>query len=89
MSEQKEEENVLAEQDVIHLGGCEAVLEERTFKVSRQRMTGHVPSYNYEPSVGSRGGQIMNASLDFFFCCIASFFFKAPADFSFMDNFLN
>ena len=50
-----------------------------TFEVSneRQRMTGCVPSYNYEPSVGRRSERILD------------FFVEAPADFLFTDNFLH
>lgn len=57
-------------------GGCES--EGRMWSSSwrddlwglkkRQRMTGRVASYNYEPSFGRRSGRIMNASLTF--CCI-------------------
>ncbi len=76
MSKRGEEENVLAEEDVIQRG-CEAVLKEMTFWGfnERQRMTGRVKSYNYESGFGTRSGQIMNASLTF--CCTA-FFWGGP-----------
>lgn len=64
MSKQGGKEDVLAEEDVNQMGGCEALLDEMTFEVSvKDDWTRNV--IRLKPSSGRRRGQIMNASLTF------------------------